>query len=68
MALRILAFTRATTFQERKLEYLRRGFRIDDECPTPVNGLCSFVVVKDDPTPDPFEHLDILRSRVIESD
>ena len=57
MPLRIRVSTKAATFQERKEQHIRRGFRIEDERPVPVNGLCFFVAVKDDAVPDSFEWL-----------
>jgi hypothetical protein len=57
MSLRIRVSTKASTFEERKQQYLQQGYRIEDECPTPINGMCSFVVVKDEPLPDPFEYV-----------
>jgi hypothetical protein len=36
--------TRPDLFESRKQEYLRAGYRIENEQPTPINGLCSFVV------------------------
>jgi hypothetical protein len=55
MSLRIRVTTKASTFEERKQQYLQQGYRIEDERPTPINGMCSFVVVKDEPRPHPFE-------------
>jgi hypothetical protein len=68
MALRTRVFTQAAIFEERKEQHIRRGFRIEDERPTPVNGLCSFVAVKDDPMPESFDWLVARRFRVIERD
>jgi hypothetical protein len=68
MAMRIRVFTRAAIYEERKEQHLRRGFRIEDERPSPVNGLCSFVAVKDDPIPESFDWLVTRRFRVIEGD
>jgi hypothetical protein len=36
--------TKAELFEQRKQEYLRAGYLIESEQPTPINGLCSFVV------------------------
>jgi hypothetical protein len=44
--MRIRVTTEANLFDERKRQHLERGFRIEDEQPIPVNGLCSFVAVK----------------------
>ena len=52
--LRIRVTTKAATFEERKQQYIDRGYRIEEEQPMPVNGLCFFVAVKDDPAPDSF--------------
>jgi len=45
--MRIRVTTRAHLFEERKREHIERGYRIEDERPTPVNGLCSFIAVRD---------------------
>jgi len=47
--MRILVTTRADLFEERKRQHLERGWRIEDERPIPINGLCSFVAVRDMP-------------------
>jgi hypothetical protein len=52
--LKIRVTTKAATFDERKQQHIDRGYRIEDERPVPVNGLCSFVAVKDDPLLDSF--------------
>lgn len=49
MALRIRVTTKRETFELRKQQHTQLGYRIEDEQPVPVNGLCSFVAVKDDP-------------------
>ena len=36
--------TKAELFEQRKREYLQAGYLIESEQPTPINGLCSFVV------------------------
>ncbi len=38
--------TRADLFETRKQQYLQAGYRIENEQPTPMNGLCSFVAVR----------------------
>jgi hypothetical protein len=38
--------TRADLFETRKQQYLQSGYRIENEQPTPINGLCSFVAVR----------------------
>jgi len=57
MAMRILVTTRADLFEKRKQQHVERGYRIEDERPTPVNGLCSFIAVKQIPLSDPVAEL-----------
>jgi len=38
--MRILVTTRADLFEKRKEQHIERGYRIEDERPVPVNGLC----------------------------
>ena len=45
--MRIRVTTRADLFEERKRQHIERGYRIEDERPTPVNGLCSFIAVSE---------------------
>jgi hypothetical protein len=68
MPLRIRVSTKAATFQERKEQHIQRGYRIEDERPAPVNGLCSFVAVKDDAVLDSFEWLTSNSSKVFQTD
>ena len=42
--MRIRVTTKADLFEQRKQQHIERGYRIEDERPIPVNGLCSFVV------------------------
>jgi len=56
MSSRIRVTTKASCFEERKKQHARVGYRIEDEQPFPVNGLCSFVAVKEDPPSNPFDH------------
>jgi hypothetical protein len=51
-AMRIRVTTRAHLFEERKRQHIERGYRIEDERPIPVNGMCSFIAVKDLPVQD----------------
>jgi hypothetical protein len=44
MAMRIRVSSRADLFEKRKQQHIERGYRIEDERPIPVNGLCSFIV------------------------
>ena len=45
--MRIRVTTRADLFEKRKQQHIERGYRIEDERPIPVNGLCSFVAVSE---------------------
>lgn len=44
--MRIRVTTKADLFEKRKRQHIERGYRIEDERPIPVNGLCSFIAVK----------------------
>jgi len=50
--MRVHVTTRADLFEKRKQEYSERGYRIEDERPIPVNGLCSFIAVSEIPDSD----------------
>jgi hypothetical protein len=52
MAMRIRVSSRADLFEKRKQQHIERGYRIEDERPIPVNGLCSFVAVTELPDSD----------------
>src|SRR5712672_1546836 len=52
MAMRIRVTTRADLFEKRKQQHIERGYRIEEERPIPVNGLCSFVAVSEIPDSD----------------
>jgi hypothetical protein len=45
--MRVRVTTRADLFEERKRQHIERGYRVEDEQPIAVNGLCSFVVVEE---------------------
>ncbi|HEX4785785.1 MAG TPA: hypothetical protein VH350_15700 [Candidatus Sulfotelmatobacter sp.] len=45
--MRIRVTTRADLYEKRKQDIMERGYRIEDERPIPVNGLCSFVAVRE---------------------
>jgi len=47
--MRIRVTTRADLYEKRKRQHVERGYRIEDERPIPVNGLCSFVAVRELP-------------------
>jgi hypothetical protein len=38
-------------------QHIELGYRIEDEQPTPVNGLCSFIAVRELPDSDPIGEL-----------
>jgi len=45
--MRIHVTTRTELYEKRKQEHIERGYRIEDERPIPVNGLCSFDAVEE---------------------
>jgi hypothetical protein len=47
IVMRIRVTTRAALFEERKRQHIERGYRIEDERPMPVNGLFSFIAVRE---------------------
>ena len=47
MAMRIRVTTKADLFEKRKQQHIERGYRIEEERPMPVNGLCSFIAVSE---------------------
>ena len=51
--MRIRVTTRASLFEKRKQQHIECGYRIEDERPIPVNGLCSFIAVREMPDSDP---------------
>jgi len=55
--MRIRVSTRANLYDQRKQEQLERGYRIEDERPIPVNGLCSFVAVREESHSDAVDEL-----------
>jgi len=55
--MRIRVATKAALFEERKQQHIARGYRIEDERPIPVNGLCSFIAVREIPGSDAFSEL-----------
>lgn len=50
--MRIRVTTRSDLFEERKRQHIERGYRVEDERPVPVNGMCSFMAVRDLPVED----------------
>lgn len=55
--MRIRVTTRAELFEKRNQEYVERGCRVEDERPTPVNGLCSFIAIRELPVQDRLSEL-----------
>ena len=55
--MRIRVTTRADLYEKRKQEHIERGYRIEDERPIPVNGLCSFVAIREMPVSDTVDEL-----------
>ena len=55
--MKIRVSTRANLYEQRKQEHVERGYRIEDERPIPVNGLCSFVAVREEPISDRVDDL-----------
>jgi hypothetical protein len=52
MVVRIRVTTKTDLFEKRKQQHIERGYRIEDEQPIPVNGLCSFIAVREIPDSD----------------
>jgi hypothetical protein len=57
MVMRIRVTTRADLFEKRKQQHIECGYQIEDERPIPVNGLCSFIAVREIPVSDPVDEL-----------
>ena len=55
--MRIRVTTKADLFEKRKQQHIERGYRIEDERPIPVNGLCSFVAVREESQSDAVDEL-----------
>lgn len=55
--MRIRVTTTSDLFEQRKQQHIERGYRIEDERPIPVNGLCSFVAVREISAADSFGEL-----------
>jgi len=50
--MRIRVTTRADLYEKRKQQHIERGYRIEEERPIPVNGLCSFIAIREVPASD----------------
>ena len=55
--MRIRVTTRADLFEERKRQHIERGYHVEEERSTPVNGFCSFIAVREKPVSDTLEEL-----------
>ncbi len=55
--MRIRVSTKADLYEQRKQQHSERGYRIEDERPIPVNGLCSFVAVREESDSDRVDEL-----------
>ena len=55
--MRIRVTSRADLPEDRKRQHVERGYRIEDERPTPVNGFCSFVAVQESPASERLNEL-----------
>ncbi len=55
--MRIRVSTKAALYEQRKQQHIERGYRIEDERPIPVNGLCSFVAVREESHSDAVDDL-----------
>ena len=55
--MRIRVSTRADLFEKRKQQHVERGYRIEEERPIAVNGLCSFIAVKELPVSESLAEL-----------
>jgi hypothetical protein len=51
--MRIRVTTKADLFETRKQHHIERGYRIEEERPIPVNGLCSFIAFSEESDSDP---------------
>jgi len=48
--MRIRVTTRVDLYEKRKQEHIERGYRVEEERPTPVNGFCWFIAVRELPS------------------
>ena len=46
MKQKIRITTKASEFEKRKQQHLNAGYKVEDEQPFPINGLCSFTAVR----------------------
>lgn len=45
--LKIRVTTRAGLYEQRKRQMIEAGYRVEQEQPVPINGLCSFLAVRE---------------------
>jgi hypothetical protein len=55
--MRIRVTTRPDLFEDRKRQHIERGYRIEDERPIPVDGMSSFIAVRELPVQDTLSEL-----------
>lgn len=55
--MRIRVTTKADLFETRKQQHIERGYRVEEERPIPVNGLCSFIAVREPAVSDTLAEL-----------
>ena len=55
--MRIRVSTKAELYEQRKQQHIERGYRIEDKRPIPVNGLCSFIALREEPESDSVDAL-----------
>ncbi|HZQ21920.1 MAG TPA: hypothetical protein VFA89_03905 [Terriglobales bacterium] len=55
--MRIRVSTKAELYEQCKQQHIERGYRIEDERPVAVNGLCSFVAVREESESDSVDAL-----------
>lgn len=55
--MKIRVTTRADLFERRKQQHIERGYRIEEERPIPVNGMCSFIAVSERSDSDPIAEM-----------
>ena len=55
--MKIRVTTRADLFERRKQQHIERGYRIEEERPIPVNGMCTFIAVSESSDSDPIAEM-----------
>ena len=55
--MKIRVTTRADLFERQKQQHIERGYRIEEERPIPINGMCSFLAVNESSDLDPIAEM-----------